>query len=63
MFAPHRYLGLQLFFEVGAFLCFGAVYLILSKQEREARQAQETKAQPEKEKLAGNASKSPESKV
>lgn len=63
MFAPRRYLGLQLFFEVGAFLCFGAVYLILSKQEREARQAQETKAQPEKEKLAGNASKSPESKV
>lgn len=59
----HRYLGLQFFFEVGAFLCFGAVYLILSKQERETRQAQQTKAEPEKEKLAGNSIKSPESKV
>uniref|UniRef100_A0A8D2PTE9 Solute carrier organic anion transporter family member n=1 Tax=Zosterops lateralis melanops TaxID=1220523 RepID=A0A8D2PTE9_ZOSLA len=58
-----RYLGLQFFFEVGAFLCFGAVYLILSKQERETRQAQQTKAEPEKEKLAGNSIKSPESKV
>ncbi|XP_066196852.1 solute carrier organic anion transporter family member 2B1 [Sylvia atricapilla] len=58
-----RYLGLQFFFEVGAFLCFGAVYLILSKQEREARQAQQEKAEPEKEKLAGNSLKSPESKV
>lgn len=62
-FAPHRYLGLQFFFEVGAFLCFGAVYLILSRQEREASQAQETKAEPEKEKLAGNSIKTPESKV
>ncbi|XP_014109118.1 PREDICTED: solute carrier organic anion transporter family member 2B1 isoform X3 [Pseudopodoces humilis] len=58
-----RYLGLQFFFEVGAFLCFGAVYLILSKQEREAHQAEEAKAEPEKEKLAGNSMKSPESKV
>ncbi|XP_041316309.1 solute carrier organic anion transporter family member 2B1 isoform X2 [Pyrgilauda ruficollis] len=59
----HRYLGLQFFFEVGAFLCFGAVYLILRKQEREASQAEETKAEPEKEKLAGRSTKSPESKV
>ncbi|XP_048151300.1 solute carrier organic anion transporter family member 2B1 [Corvus hawaiiensis] len=58
-----RYLGLQFFFEVGAFLCFGAVYLILSKQEREASQAQETKAEPEKEKLSGDSIKTPESKV
>ncbi|XP_058694919.1 solute carrier organic anion transporter family member 2B1 isoform X1 [Poecile atricapillus] len=58
-----RYLGLQFFFEVGAFLCFGAVYLILSKQEREASQAEEAKAEPEKEKLSGNSRKSPESKV
>ncbi|XP_039912221.1 solute carrier organic anion transporter family member 2B1 isoform X2 [Hirundo rustica] len=58
-----RYLGLQLFFEVGAFLCFGAVYVILGRQEREASQARETKAEPEKEKLAGNSIKSPESKV
>lgn len=63
MFAPLRYLGLQFFFEVGAFLCFGAVYLILSRQEREASQAEETKAEPEKEKLAGSSIKSPESKV
>ncbi|XP_021399696.1 solute carrier organic anion transporter family member 2B1 isoform X1 [Lonchura striata] len=59
----HRYLGLQFFFEVGAFLCFGAVYLILRKQEREASQEEETKAEPEKEKLAGNSTKSPESRV
>uniref|UniRef100_A0A8C9NKF4 Solute carrier organic anion transporter family member n=1 Tax=Serinus canaria TaxID=9135 RepID=A0A8C9NKF4_SERCA len=59
----HRYLGLQFFFEVGAFLCFGAVYLILRKQEREASQAAQTKAEPEKEKLAGKSTKSPESKV
>uniref|UniRef100_A0A8C5UB77 Solute carrier organic anion transporter family member 2B1 n=1 Tax=Malurus cyaneus samueli TaxID=2593467 RepID=A0A8C5UB77_9PASS len=59
----HRYLGLQFFFEVGAFLCFGAVFLILRRQEREASKAEESKADPEKEKLAGNSSKSPESKV
>ncbi|XP_068036517.1 solute carrier organic anion transporter family member 2B1 [Anomalospiza imberbis] len=59
----HRYLGLQFFFEAGAFLCFGAVYLILRKQEREASRAEETKAEPEKEKLAGKSTKSPESKV
>lgn len=59
----HRYLGLQFFFEVGAFLCFVAVYLILRKQEREASQAEEAKAEPEKEKLAGKSTKSPESKV
>ncbi|XP_062367019.1 solute carrier organic anion transporter family member 2B1 [Cinclus cinclus] len=58
-----RYLGLQFFFEVGAFLCFGAVYVILRKQERQASWAEETKAEPEKEKLAGNSTKSPESKV
>ncbi|XP_063006333.1 solute carrier organic anion transporter family member 2B1 [Melospiza melodia melodia] len=59
----HRYLGLQFFFEVGAFLCFVAVYVILRKQEREASQAEETKAEPEKEKLAAKSTKSPESKV
>ncbi|KAI1242475.1 hypothetical protein IHE44_0006020 [Lamprotornis superbus] len=59
----HRYLGLQFFFEVGAFLCFGAVYVILRKQERQASRQEETKAEPEKEKLAGNSMKSPESKV
>uniref|UniRef100_A0A8D2N0Q4 Solute carrier organic anion transporter family member n=1 Tax=Zonotrichia albicollis TaxID=44394 RepID=A0A8D2N0Q4_ZONAL len=59
----HRYLGLQFFFEVGAFLCFVAVYVILRKQEREASQAEEAKAEPEKEKLAGKSTKSPESKV
>uniref|UniRef100_A0A8C3U077 Solute carrier organic anion transporter family member n=1 Tax=Catharus ustulatus TaxID=91951 RepID=A0A8C3U077_CATUS len=58
-----RYLGLQFFFEVGAFLCFVAVYVILRKQERQASQAEETKAEPEKEKLAGKSMKSPESKV
>lgn len=63
MFAPHRYLGLQFFFEVGAFLCFVAVYVILRKQERQASQAEEKKAEPEKEKLAGKSMKSPESKV
>ncbi|XP_064499957.1 solute carrier organic anion transporter family member 2B1 isoform X2 [Pseudopipra pipra] len=58
-----RYLGLQFFFEVGAFLCFVAVYVILRKQEREASKAAETKADPEKEKLAGKSTKTPESKV
>ncbi|XP_040439734.1 solute carrier organic anion transporter family member 2B1 isoform X1 [Falco naumanni] len=58
-----RYLGLQFFFEVGAFLCFVTVYVILRRQEREASNAAETKADPEKEKLAGNSRKSPESKV
>ncbi|XP_051464659.1 solute carrier organic anion transporter family member 2B1 isoform X3 [Apus apus] len=58
-----RYLGLQFFFEVGAFLCFVAVYVILRRQEREARSTAETKGDPEKEKLAGNSIKSPESKV
>ncbi|XP_009327294.1 PREDICTED: solute carrier organic anion transporter family member 2B1 [Pygoscelis adeliae] len=58
-----RYLGLQFFFEVGAFLCFVTVYVILRRQEREASNAAETKADPEKEKLAGNSIKSPESKV
>lgn len=63
MFPHHRYLGLQFFFEVGAFLCFVTVYVILRRQEREASNAAETKADPEKEKLAGNSIKSPESKV
>ncbi|XP_009580848.1 PREDICTED: solute carrier organic anion transporter family member 2B1-like [Fulmarus glacialis] len=58
-----RYLGLQFFFEVGTFLCFVTVYVILRRQEREAGNAAETKADPEKEKLAGNSIKSPESKV
>ncbi|XP_010002863.1 PREDICTED: solute carrier organic anion transporter family member 2B1 [Chaetura pelagica] len=58
-----RYLGLQFFFEVGAFLCFVAVYGILRRQEREARNPAETKGDPEKEKLAGNSIQSPESKV
>ncbi|XP_029817337.1 solute carrier organic anion transporter family member 2B1 [Manacus vitellinus] len=58
-----RYLGLQFFFEVGAFLCFVAVYVILRKQEREASKAAETKADPEKEKMAGKSTKTPESKV
>ncbi|XP_010213552.1 PREDICTED: solute carrier organic anion transporter family member 2B1, partial [Tinamus guttatus] len=59
----HRYLGLQLFFEVGALLCFVTVYIILRRQEREARSVAETKTNPEKEKLAGKATKNPESKV
>nr|XP_009674122.1 PREDICTED: solute carrier organic anion transporter family member 2B1 [Struthio camelus australis] len=59
----HRYLGLQFFFEVGAFLCFVTVYIILRRQEREASNVAETKANPEKEKLAENSVKSPESKV
>ncbi|KAJ7406012.1 Solute carrier organic anion transporter family member 2B1 [Willisornis vidua] len=58
-----RYLGLQFFFEVGAFLCFMAVYVILRRQEREANEGAETKADPEKEKLAGSSIKTPESKV
>lgn len=63
MFPHHRYLGLQFFFEVGAFLCFVTVYMILRRQEREASESAETKADPEKEKLAENSIKSPESKV
>ncbi|KAJ7424248.1 solute carrier organic anion transporter family member 2B1 [Pitangus sulphuratus] len=58
-----RYLGLQFFFEVGAFLCFVAVYVILRRQEREASKAAEAKADPEKEKLAEKPTKTPESKV
>ncbi|XP_074428324.1 solute carrier organic anion transporter family member 2B1 isoform X1 [Larus michahellis] len=58
-----RYLGLQFFFEVGAFLCFVMVYVILRRQEKEASDTAETKADPEKEKLAVNSIKSPESKV
>ncbi|XP_025971104.2 solute carrier organic anion transporter family member 2B1 [Dromaius novaehollandiae] len=59
----HRYLGLQFFFEVGAFLCFVTVYFILRRQEREARNVAESKTNQEKEKLAENSVKSPESKV
>ncbi|XP_074837003.1 solute carrier organic anion transporter family member 2B1 isoform X3 [Carettochelys insculpta] len=47
-----RFLGLQLFFEVGACLCFMAVFLILRRQERETSNAAEPKTSPEKEKLA-----------
>ncbi|XP_040386730.1 solute carrier organic anion transporter family member 2B1 [Cygnus olor] len=59
----HRYLGLQFFFEVGAFLCFVTVYMILRRQEMEARNVPETKTDPEKKKLAESTTKSPESKV
>ncbi|EOA95630.1 Solute carrier organic anion transporter family member 2B1, partial [Anas platyrhynchos] len=51
VFPHHRYLGLQFFFEVGAFLCFVTVYMILRRQEMEARNAPETKTDPEKKKL------------
>lgn len=44
-------------------MCFVTVYVILRRQEREASNAAETKAEPEKEKLAGNSIKVPESKV
>uniref|UniRef100_K7GDH7 Solute carrier organic anion transporter family member n=1 Tax=Pelodiscus sinensis TaxID=13735 RepID=K7GDH7_PELSI len=46
-----RFLGLQFFFEVGAFLCFLAVFIILRRQERETRNATEPNTIPEKEKL------------
>ncbi|XP_067145698.1 solute carrier organic anion transporter family member 2B1 [Apteryx mantelli] len=59
----HRYLGLQFFFEVGAFLCFVTVYIVLRRQEREAGNVAETKTNPEKEKLAEKSIKNPESKV
>uniref|UniRef100_A0A8B9PCS1 Solute carrier organic anion transporter family member n=1 Tax=Apteryx owenii TaxID=8824 RepID=A0A8B9PCS1_APTOW len=59
----HRYLGLQFFFEVGAFLCFVTVYIVLRRQEREARNVAETNTNPEKEKLAEKSIKNPESKV
>ncbi|KAM9204737.1 solute carrier organic anion transporter family member 2B1 [Mergus octosetaceus] len=59
----HRYLGLQFFFEVGAFLCFATVYMILRRQEMEARNVPETKTDPEKKKLAESTTKGPESKV
>ncbi|XP_025048818.1 solute carrier organic anion transporter family member 2B1 isoform X1 [Alligator sinensis] len=58
-----RYLGLQLFFEVGALLCFLAVFFILRQQEREISSAEEPKANPEKEKLAEISEKTPDSKV
>lgn len=63
VFSHHRYLGLQFFFEVGAFLCFVTVYMILRRQEMEARNAPETKTDPEKKKLAESTTKGPESKV
>ncbi|XP_034615206.1 solute carrier organic anion transporter family member 2B1 isoform X1 [Trachemys scripta elegans] len=58
-----RFLGLQFFFEVGAFLCFVAVFIILRRQERETRNAAEPKTIPEKEKLAEKSSKNLDSKV
>ncbi|XP_025042726.1 solute carrier organic anion transporter family member 2B1 isoform X2 [Pelodiscus sinensis] len=58
-----RFLGLQFFFEVGAFLCFLAVFIILRRQERETRNATEPNTIPEKEKLAEKSSKNIDSKV
>ncbi|EMP26501.1 Solute carrier organic anion transporter family member 2B1, partial [Chelonia mydas] len=58
-----RFLGLQFFFEVGAFLCFVAVFIILRRQERETTNATEPKTIPEKEKLAEKSSKNLGSKV
>uniref|UniRef100_G1NQW7 Solute carrier organic anion transporter family member n=1 Tax=Meleagris gallopavo TaxID=9103 RepID=G1NQW7_MELGA len=58
-----RYLGLQFFFEVGAFLCFVMVYVILRRQEKDASNVAETTTDPEKKKLAENTRKSPESNV
>ncbi|KAG6929023.1 solute carrier organic anion transporter family member 2B1 [Chelydra serpentina] len=58
-----RFLGLQFFFEVGAFLCFVAVFIILRRQERETRNATEPKTISEKEKLAEKSKKTLDSKV
>ncbi|OXB53480.1 hypothetical protein ASZ78_009363 [Callipepla squamata] len=58
-----KYLGLQFFFEVGAFLCFVMVYVILKRQEKDASDVAEAAADPEKKNLAENSKKSPESKV
>uniref|UniRef100_A0A8C0G8F8 Solute carrier organic anion transporter family member 2B1 n=1 Tax=Chelonoidis abingdonii TaxID=106734 RepID=A0A8C0G8F8_CHEAB len=58
-----RFLGLQFFFEVGAFLCFVAVFVILRRQERETRNATDPKTILEKEKLAEKSSKNLDSKV
>ncbi|KAM7179105.1 solute carrier organic anion transporter family member 2B1 [Macrochelys suwanniensis] len=58
-----RFLGLQFFFEVGAFLCFVAVFIILRRQERETRNATEPKTISEKEKLAEKSKKNLDSKV
>uniref|UniRef100_A0A8C8SE51 Solute carrier organic anion transporter family member n=1 Tax=Pelusios castaneus TaxID=367368 RepID=A0A8C8SE51_9SAUR len=58
-----RFLGLQFFFEVGAFLCFVAVFIILRRQERETGNTTEPKTIPEKEKLAEKSRKDLDSKV
>uniref|UniRef100_A0A8D0L2T1 Solute carrier organic anion transporter family member n=1 Tax=Sphenodon punctatus TaxID=8508 RepID=A0A8D0L2T1_SPHPU len=47
-----RYLGLQLLFEVGCFLCFVTVYFILRQKENKSKTRTEPKESPEKEGLA-----------